>query len=130
MTGLPALDPARVFPTYVGNAELSPFHHCYANEQTVLRLAAGRFFAHHNGDDPVTGYWALRKRAALYDVPERPVEISGPDAVPFLERIFVRRVRDRLCEIRSPGGLARKDAGLAIGETWRSCVRDRRLALL
>ena len=87
----PALDPAHIFPTYIGGNELSPFHHCYANDQTVLRLAAGRFFAHHNGDPSELGYWALRKQAALFDVPERPVEISGPDAVAFLERIVLRR---------------------------------------
>ena len=90
----PALDPAHIFPTYIGGNELSPFHHCYANDQTVLRLAAGRFFAHHNGDPSELGYWALRKQAALFDVPERPVEISGPDAVAFLERIVARRICD------------------------------------
>ena len=90
----PALDPAHIFPTYIGGNELSPFHHCYANDQTVLRLAAGRFFAHHNGDPSELGYWALRKQAALFDVPERPVEISGPDAVAFLERIVARRIGD------------------------------------
>ena len=94
MNDLPTLDPARIFPTYVGSNELSPFHQCYANEHTVLRLAAGRFFAHHNGDDPVAGYWALRKHAALYDVPERPLEISGPDAVRFLEYILARQIAD------------------------------------
>ena len=94
MNDHPALDPAHIFPTYVGSNELSPFHHCYANDQTVLRLAAGRFFAHHNGDHLVTGYWALRKHAALFDVPERPVEISGTDAVAFLERILARHIAD------------------------------------
>lgn len=94
MSDLPALDPARIFPTYIGSNALSPFHACYANEHTVLRLAVGRFFAHHNGDDPVAGYWALRKAAALYDVPERPLEIAGPDAVRFLERLIARRVAD------------------------------------
>ena len=58
----------------------------------MLRSAAGRFFAHDNGDDPVGAYWALRQKAALYDVPERPLEISGPDAVAFLELVFARRV--------------------------------------
>ncbi len=94
MSDLPSLDPARIFPTYAGSNELSPFHHCYANEQTVLRLAAGRFFAHYNGDDPTAGYWALRRNAALFDVPERPVEISGTDAVAFLEKIVARRIAD------------------------------------
>lgn len=91
---LHALDPAHIYPTYVGSNQLSPFHQCYANEQTVLRIAAGRFFAHYNGDDPTAGYWALREQAALYDVPERPVEISGSGSVPFLEQILARRVAD------------------------------------
>ena len=94
MNDYPSLDPARIFPTYVGSNELSPFHECYANEHTILRLAVGRFFVHHNGDDPVAGYWALRRNAALFDVPERPVEISGPDAVAFLEQILTRRIAD------------------------------------
>ena len=37
-----------------------------------------------------SGPW--RRKAAMYDVPERPVEIGGPDAVRFMERIFARRV--------------------------------------
>ena len=87
-------DPSRIHPVFLGSDALSPFHDCYANEDTVLRRAAGRYFAHYNGDDPVKGYWALRQAAALFDVPERPVEISGPDAVPFLEYLTTRRVAD------------------------------------
>ena len=88
LTRLPTLDPARIYPVYAGSNSLSPFHYCYANPKTVLRLAAGRFFAHYNGEDIAATYWALRRAAVLYDVPERPVEISGPQAVPFLDRIF------------------------------------------
>ena len=94
MSDQPGLDPAYIFPTYVGNNELSPFHHCYANDQTVLRLAAGRFYAHYNGENLTEGYWALRRQAALFDVPERPIEIFGSEAVTFLERIVSRRVAD------------------------------------
>ena len=83
MKNLPSLNPKKIKEVYIGNNELSPFHSFYANKKTVLRLAAGRYFAHYNGDDPVETYWALRKHAALYDVPERPVEITGPDALPF-----------------------------------------------
>ena len=89
-----ALDTARVFPVYIGNNELSPFHHLYASEDIVLRFAVGRLFAQHNGEDPVKGYWALRRSAALFDVPERPVELSGQDVLPFLERICARRIAD------------------------------------
>lgn len=94
MNDHPTLNPANIFATYVGSNELSPFHNCYANENTVLRLAAGRFYAHHNGEDVISSYWALRKKAALFDVPERPVEIVGPDAVAFLEYLIARKIKD------------------------------------
>ena len=55
-------------------------------------LCAGRFFAHYYSDDPVAAYWAMRQKAVLYDVPERPLEVSGPDALHFLEMIFSRKI--------------------------------------
>ena len=36
---------------------------------------------------------ATRGSVGLFDVPERPVEISGPDVVAFLNRAFTRPVR-------------------------------------
>ncbi|MEO1159311.1 MAG: aminomethyltransferase family protein [Pseudomonadota bacterium] len=72
--------------------EQSPFHDCWDNEQTVMGVYAGRYYSVFNGEDVTAAYWALRRKAAMYDVPERPVEISGPDAVAFLERVFARRI--------------------------------------
>ena len=74
--------------------EPSPFFDCYRAEETVLGVYAGRFHAVYNGEDATEAYWALRRRAALFDVPERPVGIAGPDAAAFLEHIFSRRVAD------------------------------------
>ena len=88
--GLALPNLANAHPVYTGSNSLSPFHECYANRNTILRLAAGRFFVHYNGEDIQQAYWALRNRAALFDVPERPLEISGPDVVEFLNRIFTR----------------------------------------
>ena len=59
-----------------------------------MGVYAGRYYATRNGEDVEACYWNLRRKAMLYDVPERPVEISGPDAVRFLERIFTRPVAD------------------------------------
>ena len=42
MSDLPSLDPTKIRDVYVGSNELSPFHDCYANKDTVLRLAVGR----------------------------------------------------------------------------------------
>ena len=92
MSSAHTIDPAKIFRIYGGSTEPSPFHRCYENENTVLRVCAGRFFAHCNGEDPVAAYWALRRQAILVDTPERPLEISGRDSLPFLERIFTRKV--------------------------------------
>jgi len=72
--------------------EISPFQDCWINDQTVMGVYAGRYYSVFNGEDTTETYWALRRKAALFDVPERPVEISGPDAVPFMERVFARRI--------------------------------------
>ena len=70
--------------------EQSPYFDCYASPESVLGVAAGRYYEAANGQDPLETYWKLRKAAVLYDVPEKPWQIEGPDAVPFLERIFTR----------------------------------------
>jgi aminomethyltransferase len=74
--------------------EPSPYLECYDNPEMINGVYAGRFYPTSNGDDPIAMYWALRRKAVLYDVPERPVEITGPDVVAFLERIFARRISD------------------------------------
>ena len=90
--------------------EQSPYLPCYDNPFMVRGVYAGRFYPITNGDDPERMYWALRRKAALYDVPERPVEISGPDAVAFMERVFARRIgtlregRGRYAVACTPGG--------------------------
>lgn len=70
----------------------SPYFQCYAGSNAILGVYGKRFYALSLGDDPVSRYWALRRKAVLYDVPERPLEISGPDAVRLLERVFTRKV--------------------------------------
>lgn len=75
-----------------GRFEQSPFFECYANPDTVLGVAANRYFADDNGEDTEETYWALRQKAVLFDVPEKPWQIEGPDALPFLERIFARPI--------------------------------------
>ena len=72
--------------------EVSPFLERYDSPDMVRGVYAGRFFTIYNGEDPVQKYWTLRRKALIYDVPEKPVEISGPDTVPFLEKVLSRRV--------------------------------------
>ena len=72
--------------------EESPFIARHDTSKMVRGVYAGRFFAVYAGEDYLEKYWLLRRRALIFDVPEKPVEISGPDAVPFLERLPTRRV--------------------------------------
>lgn len=68
----------------------SPWLDSYITPETVLGVYAGRFFPLSIGEDPVEAYWHLRRGVSLFDVPERPIEISGPDALAFLDRLFCR----------------------------------------
>jgi glycine cleavage system aminomethyltransferase T len=72
--------------------ESSPYLPRYDNPGMIRGVYAGRFFTIYDGEDPVQKYWTLRRKALIYDVPEKPVEISGPDAVPFLEKVFSRKI--------------------------------------
>lgn len=68
----------------------SPWLDSYITPETVLGVYAGRFFPLSVGEDPAEAYWHLRRGVSLFDVPERPIEISGPDALAFLDRLFCR----------------------------------------
>ena len=72
--------------------EESPFISRYDGPELVRGVYAGRFFPIFNGEDPIRKYWVLRRRALMFDTPEKPVEVSGPDAVAFLEKVLSRTV--------------------------------------
>ena len=72
--------------------EESPYVDRYETPEMVRGVYAGRFFPVFNGEDPEQKYWVLRRKALIYDVPEKPIEISGPDAVEFLEKVFARTI--------------------------------------
>ncbi len=90
--------------------EPSPYLPRYDNPDMIRGVYAGRFFTIYNGEDPLQKYWTLRRKALIYDVPEKPVEISGPDVVPFLEKVFARKIatltegRGRYCVACTPQG--------------------------
>lgn len=70
----------------------SPFIERTDSPEMVRGVYAGRYFAIYMGEDWVEKYWLLRQKVLIFDVPEKPVEISGPDSVPFLEKVLARRV--------------------------------------
>ena len=90
---------------YARRFEQSPYFDCYATPGTLLGVAANRYYAADNGEDTEETYWALRQKVVLFDVPEKPWQIEGPDTVPFLERIFARPI-DTLLEGRGRYAIA------------------------
>lgn len=72
--------------------EESPFIDRHDTKNMVRGVYAGRFFAVYNGEDYLAKYWTLRRKALIFDVPEKPIEISGPDAIPFLDKVLTRKV--------------------------------------
>ena len=81
----------------------SPWLSSYITPETVLGVYSGRFFPLTLGEDPVDAYWNLRRGVTLFDVPEHPVEISGPGAL-FPARVVSLPFYD--AEKRIPRGLA------------------------
>ena len=90
----------------------SPWFDCTWNEDAFYGEYAGRLVLHSLGQDPVEEYWALRRRVGLFDVPERPLEIRGVDAIPFLDRVLTRPVDGLRVGRGSYGLLCHRDGGL------------------
>ena len=93
----------------------SPFAPRYASDETVYGLYAGRLYPLKTADDddPVPNYWKLRRGVMLYDVPEMPLEIVGPDAARLLDRVLACRV-DTLAVGRCRYGIACNDDGTVV----------------
>lgn len=72
--------------------EQSPYLSKYMTDEAVFGLYANRFYPLSLGGDPLKDYWKLRRGVMLYDVPEKPLDIKGPDAVKLLERVFSRKI--------------------------------------
>ena len=77
--------------------ENSPYVEKYATPDMLYGIYARRLHVLNLGEDPVEDYWKLRRDAVLFDVPEKPLEIRGPDAVNLLERVFCRHIGDLKC---------------------------------
>ena len=94
---------------------LSPFAGRYVTDQTVFGLYCDRLYPLKTtrDEDPLPKYWKLRRDVLLYDVPERPLEIFGPDAARLLERVLACRV-ETLDVGRARYGLACNEDGTVL----------------
>jgi aminomethyltransferase len=72
--------------------ERSPYIEKYARDDMVFGVYCRRFYPLSTGEDTIEQYWKLKHQVVLYDVPEKPLDIKGPDAVALLERVFSRHI--------------------------------------
>ena len=72
--------------------EESPYISRVDDSKMIRGVYAGRYHAIYNDEDVLHKYWTLRKKALIYDVPEKPIEISGPDATNFLNKVLTREI--------------------------------------
>lgn len=70
----------------------SPFFRSYATAETACGVYNNRVFPWHSGESATEHYWKLRQDAVLYDVPEMPIEVKGPDAEMLLNMVFTRDI--------------------------------------
>ena len=66
--------------------EESPYIERTYSPEMVRGVYAGRYFPMSIGEDPIKKYWLLRQKAVIFDVPEKPIEISGPGSISFLDK--------------------------------------------
>lgn len=81
-----------VLPLSAKRFSPSPFLDYYVTPETIFGAYSGRLYPLTLGEEPVEAYWHLRRKAALFDVPEHPVDITGPDAERLLDRLLTRDV--------------------------------------
>ena len=70
----------------------SPFFACNDRDDTRYSIYNGRLYPISSGYDEKAHYLHLRSRCCLYDVPETPLKITGPDSLEFLQRLFTRDI--------------------------------------
>ena len=104
----------------MSSRQLNVFSHCAKSpwfsqtwsENAFYSEYAGRLVLQSLGNDTIEEYWKLRKEVGLFDVPERPVEIKGRDAVKFLNRVLTRPVEKLRVGRGSYGLLCHQGGGL------------------
>ena len=95
--------------------EQSPFADRYVTDQTIFCLYCDRLYPVKMtpDEDPIANYWKLRRGVLLYDVPEKPLEIAGPDAARLLERVLACRI-ETLADGRARYGIACNSDGTVL----------------
>ncbi len=104
---------------------VSPFYDAYAKPGTLVGVYNRRLYPWHLGDDVVANYWTLRRAAAMYDVPETPLEIVGPDAERLLNRVLTRDIGKVKVGRASYGLACLADGGILMDGVLLRLAQDR-----
>ena len=86
------LQQPKVLTVHSHGIRVSPFLDFTAPDSAIVGVYAGRAVAFTWGRDPAHSYWPLRQTAILFDTPENPIEINGPDATALLDKVLARDV--------------------------------------
>jgi glycine cleavage system aminomethyltransferase T len=103
----------------------SPWLDHYYVDGAVMGIYSGRLYPLSLGADPVADYWHLRREALLFDVPEHPVEVRGPDAEAFLDKIFTREMGAVPLNRARYGIACRTDGGILMDGVIIRLAEDR-----
>lgn len=106
----------------ISSCARSPYFECTRNQALIYGECGGRLTPLSLGNDINDEYWMLRKSVGLFDVPERPVEITGVDSVRFLNRVFTRPNETLKVGRGTLGGAFRRAASRFTGRARRKPV--------
>ena len=79
-------------PVGVKRFDKGPYFDFYHKEDNLYGVYAERFYPISIGTNTEEMYWNLRRKAVMYDVPEKPIQIDGPQAGEFLDKVFSRKI--------------------------------------
>ena len=79
-------------PVGVKRFDKGPYFDFYHKEDNLYGVYAERFYPISTGTNTEEMYWNLRRKAVMYDVPEKPIQIEGPQAGEFLDKVFSRKI--------------------------------------
>ena len=88
------LDKSSTLPISDNRFDKGPFFEFYHKEDNSYGVYADRYFPISVGNKIKDSYWNLRRKAVMYDVPEKPIQIEGPQSEEFLDKIFCRKIKD------------------------------------
>jgi len=86
------LDKSVSLPISINRFDKGPYFDFYHQKGNTYGVYADRYFPISVGNNVESAYWSLRRKAVMYDVPEKPIQIEGPQAPEYLDKIFSRKI--------------------------------------